>query len=79
VVSSYYFPIMSIVDVQKLMFPYRGNFSASRSTVSIPSLAKAAAAYDPAGPPPITRTVHRLGMETMMRCDLQNIWLAQRY
>lgn len=34
-----------------------GNFCASRTTVSMPSRAKAEAAYDPAGPPPMTSTV----------------------
>jgi hypothetical protein len=41
---------------------YRGNLSASKMTVSMPSLAKAEAAYEPAGPPPTTRTVHFSGM-----------------
>lgn len=38
-----------------------GNLSASSRTVSIPSRAKAAAAYEPAGPPPITSTVQLCG------------------
>ena len=38
-----------------------GNFSASSKTVSIPSRAKQAAAYEPAGPPPTTSTVQLLG------------------
>jgi hypothetical protein len=40
---------------------YLGNLSASSRTVSIPSRAKAAEQYDPAGPPPTTNTWHRVG------------------
>jgi hypothetical protein len=39
----------------------RGNFSASRRTVLIPSRAKADAQYEPAGPPPTTKTVQVCG------------------
>lgn len=46
---------------------YLGNLSASRTTVSIPSRAKAAAAYEPAGPPPITNTVQLSGIAMMGR------------
>ena len=33
-----------------------GNLSASKTTVSMPSRARQEAAYEPAGPPPITST-----------------------
>lgn len=36
---------------------YRGNLAASMTVVAMPSLARTEAVYDPAGPPPMTRTV----------------------
>lgn len=45
-----------------LLNTYRGNFSASRTTVLMPSRAKTEAAYEPAGPPPMTSTVHLCGI-----------------
>ena len=33
-----------------------GNFDASKRVTFMPSLARTAAAYEPAGPPPMTRT-----------------------
>lgn len=53
---------------------YRGCTSASKSTVSMPSRARAAAAYDPAGPPPTTRTVHCLGIDILWKV----IWLREK-
>lgn len=43
-----------------------GNFAASRRTVSMPSRASAVAAYEPPGPPPITRTVQLFCMDMML-------------
>lgn len=44
---------------------YLGNSSASRRTVSMPSRARAEAQYDPAGPPPMMRTVVFCGIDMM--------------
>jgi len=62
--------VSTIVDIRTLSLlagvrvgTYRGCLSASSSTTSTPSLAKADAAYEPAGPPPATRTVQDLGTD----------------
>ena len=44
---------------------YLGNFSASKSTVSMPSRASTAAVYEPPGPPPTTNTVHFSGIDIL--------------
>jgi hypothetical protein len=44
---------------------YLGCLSASRATTSMPSRAKAAAANDPAGPPPTTSTVQLSGTDML--------------
>lgn len=45
---------------------YRGKFSASSRTTLIPSRARADAEYDPAGPPPMTKTDVSSGMDILL-------------
>lgn len=45
-----------------------GNLSASKTTVSMPSRARQEAAYEPAGPPPITSTEVRVGTDILFQC-----------
>jgi hypothetical protein len=45
---------------------YLGKISASNTTVLMPSRASAAAEYEPAGPPPTTRTVHSSGIDIVL-------------
>lgn len=49
-----------------ILVPYLGNFSASNSTVSMPSRASTAVVYDPPGPPPTTNTVQCSGIDIMV-------------
>ena len=46
---------------KQLSLAYLGNVSISNSTTSYPSRTKTEEARDPAGPPPITSTLHSLG------------------
>lgn len=55
----------------------RGNLSASSKTVSMPSRARQAAAYDPAGPPPTTSTVQLCG--TVMAVGVEGSKAGLRY
>lgn len=49
-----------------MLVPYLGNFSVSNSTVSMPSRASTAAAYEPPGPPPTTNTVQCSGIDILI-------------
>lgn len=57
--------VSSVLGTSDKTCTYLGCSSASRITVSIPSRASTAAAYDPAGPPPAISTVHRDGIEVL--------------
>ncbi len=57
--------MMTIQYGQKDLSAYRGNLSESNNTTSRPSRASAEAAYEPAGPPPITRAVVFSGIDMM--------------
>ena len=63
---------------ERFWLTYLGKISASNSTVLIPSRANAQAAYEPAGPPPATRTVVSSGID-MVSCldngkDINKSW-----